>query len=176
MRKLVPQDENDEPASVLLERIRAEKQQLIKDDKIKKDKHESVIFKRDNSHYEKLDGIERCIDDEIPFEISDNWAWTRLDNIIILTSGQDLTPEKYNSVMKSIPYITGVSNIKMNLLLLTDGLNIQSHSPIKEIYCSPVKVLSVRRLFTRRKSTYCKTNNVNFVNCLYKFKLYSNFI
>ena len=76
--KLVSQDPNDEPASVLLERIRAEKQRLIKEGKIKKDKHESVIFRRDNSHYEKLDGIERCIDDEIPFEIPDSWCWVRL--------------------------------------------------------------------------------------------------
>ena len=65
--KLVPQDPTDEPASVLLECIRAEKQKLIAEGKIKKDKHESIIFRRDNSHYEKLDGIERCIDDEIPF-------------------------------------------------------------------------------------------------------------
>ena len=74
--KLVPQDPTDEPASVLLDRIRAEKEQLIKAGKIKRDKHESVIFRRDNSHYEKLDGIERCIDDEIPFEIPESWAWT----------------------------------------------------------------------------------------------------
>ena len=76
--KLVPQDRNDEPASVLLERIREEKKRLIKEGKIKKDKHESIIFRRDNSYYEKLDGIERCIDDEIPFEIPDNWEWVRL--------------------------------------------------------------------------------------------------
>ena len=74
--KLVPQDPTDEPASVLLDRVRAEKEQLIKAGKIKRDKHESVIFRRDNSHYEKLDGIERCIDDEIPFEIPESWAWT----------------------------------------------------------------------------------------------------
>ena len=67
--KLVPQDPSDEPASVLLERIRTEKEQLIQEGKIKRDKHESIIYRRDNSHYEKLDGIERCIDDEIPFEI-----------------------------------------------------------------------------------------------------------
>ena len=79
--KLVPQDPNDEPASVLLERIRAEKQALIKAGKIKKDKHESVIFRRDNSHYEKLNGIERCIDDELPFEIPKNWQWERWGNI-----------------------------------------------------------------------------------------------
>ena len=81
--KLVPQDPADEPASVLLERIRAEKEQLIKDGKIKRDKHESVIFRRDNSHYEKLDGIERCIDDEIPFEIPDSWAWARFGTAMI---------------------------------------------------------------------------------------------
>ena len=81
--KLVPQDPTDEPVSVLLERIRAEKQHLVKEGKIKKDKHESVIFRRDNSHYEKLDGIERCIDDEIPFEIPDSWSWTRFGTAMI---------------------------------------------------------------------------------------------
>ena len=80
--KLVPQDPADEPASVLLERIRAEKEQLIKSGKIKRDKHESVIFRRDNSYYERVDGIERCIDDEIPFEISDSWEWCRLGELI----------------------------------------------------------------------------------------------
>ena len=75
--KLVPQDPADEPASVLLERIRAEKEQLIKSGKIKRDKHESVIFRRDNSYYERVNGIERCIDDEIPFEIPESWRWTR---------------------------------------------------------------------------------------------------
>ena len=79
--KLVPQDPSDEPAGALLERIRAEKQRLIKEGKIKKDKHESVIFRRDNSHYEKLDGVERCIDDELPFEIPETWAWVRLIDI-----------------------------------------------------------------------------------------------
>ena len=91
--KLVPQDPNDEPAFVLLERIRAEKEQLIKAGKIKRDKHESVIFRRDNSHYEKLDGIERCIDDEIPFEIPDNWCWTRLGTMIGVQRGASPRPK-----------------------------------------------------------------------------------
>ena len=86
--KLVPQDPTDESAEALLERIRAEKQRLIKEGKIKKDKHESIIFRRDNSHYEKLDGIESCIDDEIPFEIPDTWAWSRLGSLVeVITSG-----------------------------------------------------------------------------------------
>ena len=91
--KLVPQDPSDEPAEALLERIRAEKQRLIKEGKIKKDKHESVIFRRDNSHYEKLDGIERCIDDEIPFDIPDSWAWTSV--------GEVCTNIQYGSSQKS---------------------------------------------------------------------------
>lgn len=86
--KLVPQDPADEPASVLLERIRAEKEQLIKEGKIKRDKHESVIFRRDNSYYEKVDGIERCIDDELPFEIPESWEWCRLKSLTEnITSG-----------------------------------------------------------------------------------------
>ena len=81
--KLVPQDPSDEPAEVLLERIRAEKQRLIKEGKIKKDKHESIIFRRDNSHYEKLDGEERCIDDEIPFDIPVSWIWVRFGSALV---------------------------------------------------------------------------------------------
>ena len=81
--KLVPQDPTDESAEVLLERIRAEKQQLIQEGKIKKGRHESVIFRRDNSHYELVGGVERCIDEEIPFEIPENWAWARFGAALI---------------------------------------------------------------------------------------------
>ena len=88
--KLVPQDPSDEPASILLERIREEKQRLIKEGKIKKDKHESVIFRRDNSHYEKLDGIERCIDDELPFEIPKSWCWCKIGSIFTLQAGKNI--------------------------------------------------------------------------------------
>ena len=83
--KLVPQDPNDEPASVLLERIREEKARLVKEKKIKKDKNESIIYRgEDNSYYEKFlaTGEVKCIDDEIPFEIPQGWEWCRLRNII----------------------------------------------------------------------------------------------
>ena len=116
--KLVPQDPSDESAEALLERIRAEKQRLIKEGKIKKDKHESVIFRRDNSHYEKLDGIERCIDDEIPFDIPDSWVWSRFGQVISLLSGTDFKPEEYNDSQKGTPYITGASSLSENGILL----------------------------------------------------------
>lgn len=112
--KLVPQDPNDEPASMLLERIRVEKDKLIKEKKIKKDKNESIIYRGDdNSYYEKFlaTGEVKCIDDEIPFEIPNGWEWSKLSNVIELLSGQDFIPEKYNSSNQGIPYITGASNI-----------------------------------------------------------------
>ena len=90
--KLVPQDPNDEPASVLLERIREQKKQMVKEGKLKaKDiKNDSVIFiGEDNLHYEKFAvGSVKCIEDEIPFEVPEGWAWTRLEYIISLSSGK----------------------------------------------------------------------------------------
>ena len=104
--KLVPQYPSDEPAEALLEHIRAEKQRLIKEGKFKKNKHESVIFRRDNSHYEKLDGVERCIDDELPFEIPETWAWVRIGTILSVSSGDSLTVAQMNSA-GSIPVYGG---------------------------------------------------------------------
>ena len=101
--KLVPQNPNDEPASVLLERIRAEKQRLIKEGKIKKDKHESVIFRRDNSHYENLDGVERCIDGEIPFEIPENWCWCRASCLGTMIRGRGI--KRTETVAQGCPCI-----------------------------------------------------------------------
>ena len=112
--KLVPQDPNDEPASKLLERIREEKEQLIKDGKLKRDKKESYIFVGDDKlHYEKFsDGSVVCIEDEIPFEIPDTWAWCRLSEIIKLISGQDLQSNQYNDEGNGMLYITGASCIE----------------------------------------------------------------
>ena len=84
--KLVPQDPNDEPASVLLERIREEKARLVKEKKIKKDKNESIIYRgEDNSYYEKFlaTGEVKCIDEEIPFEIPQGWEWCRFGSLMI---------------------------------------------------------------------------------------------
>ena len=104
--KLVPQDPNDEPASVLLEKIRQEKERLIKEKKIKRDKNASIIYRgEDNSYYEKFlaTGEVKCIDEEIPFEIPQGWKWTRIGNIFNHTSGKQQsssnksggTPQKF---------------------------------------------------------------------------------
>ena len=101
--KLVPQDPSDEPAEALLGRIRAEKQRLIKEGKIKKDKHESVIFRRDNSHYEKRGSEEVCIDEEIPFEIPENWAWCRASSLGTMIRGRGI--KRTETVAQGCPCI-----------------------------------------------------------------------
>ena len=92
--QLVPQNPDDEPASVLLERIRAEKEELIKQGKIKRDKKESFIFRGDdNSYYETIGKDTVCIDEELPFDIPEGWGWSRLQNISsVLTDGTHKTP------------------------------------------------------------------------------------
>ena len=116
--KLVPQDPNDEPASILLERIRAEKQQMVKDGKLKpKDiKNDTIIFKGDdNLHYEKFsDGTVKCIENEIPFDVPDGWRWTRIQNIAQFQGGFAYKSSKY--VEKSNNIIIRIGNVKNNEL------------------------------------------------------------
>ena len=124
--KLVSQNPDDKPASVLLERIRAEKQALIKAGKIKKDRHESVIVTRDKIPYEIIDGKERCIADEVPFEIPDNWCWCRLGTIFQHNTGKALNSSNHQGT--KMQYIT-TSNLywdrfeldKLKEMLFTDS-------------------------------------------------------
>lgn len=94
--RLVPQDPNDEPASVLLERIRAEKARLVKEKKIKKDKNESRIYRTDDGHwmehFEDKSREDVCIDEEIPFEVPSGWEWCRLGNIIDFSKSNSVKP------------------------------------------------------------------------------------
>ena len=104
--QLVPQDPTDEPASVLLERIRAEKEELIKQGKIKRDKKESVIFKgEDNSYYEKIDdGTVKCVDNDIPFALPESWCWCRLGALFAHNTGKALNSS--DTTGTSMTYIT----------------------------------------------------------------------
>ena len=137
--KLVPQDPNDEPAAVLLERIRAEKQKLIAEGKIKKNKHESIIFRRDNSHYEKLDGIERCIDNEIPFDIPDIWTFVRLQTICKkITDGEHKTPKRVTDYCGF--FLLSARNVRDGYISLNDVdyVNKTEYLNISK-RCNPVK-------------------------------------
>ena len=118
--KLVPQDPNDEPASVLLERIRKEKAQLVEEKKIKKEKNPSVIFRgEDNSYYEKftLSGEVKCIDEEIPFEIPNGWEWCIIGNLFNHNNGKQLN--RSNSSGELMSYIT-TSNLYWNGFILNN--------------------------------------------------------
>ncbi len=112
--KLVPQDPTDEPASVLLERIRAEKEELIKQGKIKRDKKESIIFKGDdNSYYEKFDdGTVKCIEDEISFELPQGWSWCRLRELFNVCSAKRVLQSEWKS--EGIPFYRAREIVKLS--------------------------------------------------------------
>ena len=115
--KLVPQNPNDEPASELLKRIKAEKEKLISEGKIKRDKKETEIFRGDDGkHYEKFaDGSTQEID--VPYDIPDTWEWVRLGRAISLLSGRDLNKSNYfDGKVGDTPYITGASNFSNGLV------------------------------------------------------------
>ena len=121
--ELVEHDPGDEPASELLSRIREEKLAMVGRGELKpKDvKNDTVIFTgSDGLRYEKTadgKGEAKCIEDAIPFEIPEGWSWSRLNNIVQLTSGVDLTKTEYNADHKGIPYITGASNFENSYLI-----------------------------------------------------------
>ena len=103
--KLVPQDPNDEPAaSVLLERIRAEKERLIKEMKIKREKNPSVIFKgADNTPYEKIGDEVRSLADEVPFDIPDSWEWVRIRSLGEIVRGSGI--KRNETVQQGLPCV-----------------------------------------------------------------------
>ena len=137
--KLVPQDPNDEPASVLLDKIRQEKERLIKEKKIKRDKNASIIYRgEDNSYYEKIlaTGEVKCIDEEIPFEIPQGWEWTRIGNIFNHTSGkQQSSSNKSGGTPQK--FIT-TSNLYWGYFVL-DNVKVMNFTDEETINCSATK-------------------------------------
>ena len=139
--KLEPQDSNDEPASVLLERIRAEKEALIKAGKIKNDKNESVIFRRDNSHYEKRGSKDICIDEELPFEIPETWQWVKLSDLVQFIGGYAYKSETF--IEKSEYQVLRLGNVKND-----------------EIKYSTKPVFISKELAEKTADFQCKTNDI----------------
>ena len=136
--KLVPQDPNDEPASVLLEKIRQEKERLIKEKKIKRDKNASIIYRgEDNSYYEKIlaTGEVKCIDEEIPFEVPKGWEWCRLRNIILGTNaGKSPNCEKRPKKSEEWGVLTTTS-IQENAFLSNENKVLPKHYVINPEHC-----------------------------------------
>jgi type I restriction enzyme S subunit len=169
--KLVSQDPNDEPASVLIEKIRSEKEQLIKEKRIKRDKNESYIYRSDKSYYEKLaDGTVKCIDEEIPFEIPESWEWCRLGSVVSLISGQDFPPDKYNSNEDGIPYIIGASNI-------FDGkLQINRWTTTPSVFAGKGDLLLVCKGAGVGKMCLCDLPKAHIARQIQSIRVYNNHI
>jgi len=129
--KLVPQDPNDEPASVLLDKIRQEKERLIKEKKIKRDKNASIIYRgEDNSYYEKMlaTGEVKCIDEEIPFEIPQGWEWCKIKHICSMQAGKNISASKiFSDCSDSHPYRCVGGN---GLRGYTEDFNTEGHYSI----------------------------------------------
>ncbi len=183
--KLVPQDENDEPASVLLERIRAEKEELIKAGKIKRDKKESVIFKgEDNSYYEKVGSEVKNIDVEIPFDLPSRWVWTRLNSLFEVCSSKRVLQADW--CKNGVPFYRAREVVKLsdngfvnNELFISD----EHYEKLKSEYGVPQendlmitgvgtigKVYIVRKndkFYYKDASVLCFKNRTGFVNAEY---------
>ena len=177
--KLVPQNPDDEPASILLERIRAEKQELIKQGKIKKSKHESIIVTRDKIPYEIIDGKERCIADEVPFELPDSWCWCRLASLGITQTGN--TPPKANPANfgNYIPFIGpgDISNGTINYY--NQGLSEQGRELGR--ICSANSIVQVciggsigKAAITDREISFNQQlNTITAILCNYKYLFFA---
>ena len=179
--KLVPQNQNDEPASVLLERIRAEKKELIKAGKIKRDKRESVIFRgEDNSYYEKIGGKVVNIDDEIPFELPDSWFWCRLGNIGDWQTGATPNrrkPEYYEGAIPWIKtgdlnngYITEVPEAITELALAETSVKvIPSNTVIVAMYGATIGKVGITTFESTTNQACCACCNPQAVRGKYLF-------
>ena len=161
--KLVPQDPSDEPAEALLERIREEKQRLIKEGKIKKDKHESVIFRRDNSHYEKRGSEDVCIDEEVPFEIPENWAWARLSSFGVFSSGK--TPSMSNPQFwnGNVPWVTS-KDMKRPVITDSEMHISELAASTMQLYPSGTLLLVARSGILKRILPLCKLGIDSTIN------------
>ena len=161
--KLVPQDPNDEPASVLIERIRAEKEELIKQGKIKRDKNKSVIFKGDdNSYYEKIDGEVSCIDEEIPYDIPDTWTWMRLENCCVKEIRRGKSP-KYAEISNVIVFAqkcnTKYNGIDISLAQYLDKTTIKRYPTDEHMQDGDIVINSTGTGTLGRVGIYRNTDN-----------------
>ena len=138
--KLVPQDPNDEPASVLLEKIRQEKERLIKEKKIKRDKNASIIYRgEDNSYYEKFlaTGEVKCIDAEIPFDIPQGWEWCRMGELISYQNGYAYTSSELNKEGKGLPVIKSGNLMTYEVVLKPNNDYVEN--PSTKMLASAIK-------------------------------------
>jgi len=161
--KLVPQNPDDEPASVLLERIRGEKEDRIRQGKIKRDKKESIIFRgEDNSYYEKIGSVVICIDEEVPFEIPDTWEWMRLESCCIKEIRRGKSP-KYIDESGTLVFAqkcnTKYSGIDVGLALFLDESTLGRYPDDEYMHDGDVIINSTGTGTLGRVGIYHATDN-----------------
>ena len=161
--QLVPQDPSDEPVSVLLERIRAGKEELIKQGKIKRDKKQSVIFRGDdNSYYEKIGSVVICIDEEVPFEIPETWEWMRLESCCIKEIRRGKSP-KYIDESGTLVFAqkcnTKYSGIDVGLALFLDESTLGRYPDDEYMHDGDVVINSTGTGTLGRVGIYHATDN-----------------
>ena len=172
--KLVPQNPNDEPASVLLEKIRAEKQKIIKEGKIKKDKVDSVIFRgEDNRHYEKVgDNEPVCIEDGLPFEIPESWEWVRLPQIAISELGKTLDKEKNKGEL--CPYLCSI-NVQWNNINLSKIKEARfEYSELEKYRLQPGDLLICEGGEVGRSAIWNNEQEMYYQNALHRIRFLGN--
>mgnify|MGYP001034964532 FL=1 len=169
--KLVPQDPNDEPASVLLERIRAEKERLIKEKKIKREKNPSVIFKgADNTPYEKIDGEVRSLADEVPFDIPDSWEWVTLQTIATSSLGKTLDKAKNKGNLK--PYLCSINVYWDGIDLTTVKEARLEENELPKYLLRPGDLLICEGGDVGRSAVWESTQEMYYQNALHRVRFY----
>ena len=169
--KLVPQDPNDEPASVLLERIRAEKERLIKEKKIKREKNPSVIFKgADNTPYEKIGDEVRSLADEVPFDIPDSWEWVTLKSIAISSLGKTLDKAKNKGELK--PYLCSINVYWDGIDLTTVKEARLEENELPKYLLRPGDLLICEGGDVGRSAVWESTQEMYYQNALHRVRFY----
>ena len=171
--KLVPQNPDDEPASVLLERIRAEKEELIKQGKVKRDKRESVIFRgEDNSYYLKQGDQIEAVDDQFLFDLPDGWLWCVLPNIAHSELGKTLNQTSNTGDL--YPYLRSV-NIRWDRIDLSD-LNQMRFEPeeIERYTINKGDLLICEGGDVGRSAIWDREDTILYQNALHRVKFWGS--
>ena len=167
--KLVPQNPDDEPASVLLERIRTEKEELIKQGKIKRDKKKSIIFKgEDSSYYEKIGSEVHCIDEEIPFKIPETWEWLRLKNCCVKEIKRGKSPkyatESSNTLVFAQKCNTKYNGIDIGLAQYLDESTLGKYSTDEYMQDDDIVINSTGTGTLGRVGLYQSSDNIKSID------------
>ena len=134
--RLVPQNPDDEPASALLQRIKEEKVQLVKEGKLKKkDISDSIIFRGDdNKYYEQIGGEVVDITEDIPFDVPNGWSWCRLKSVCTIFTGATFKKEDAKTDKKGIRILRGGNILQFEITFKADDIFLPCNTVKENIF------------------------------------------